>query len=608
MLDREGAGFRVESEELLVWSGADLRRLDSTASGLILSGPGEAFLLKRKSPKPSTSTLPAIPKDPQGLRLALSDRDPEIRGAAAVAIRPLKDGEAVPVLIRMIRGDIPWVVREAALTLAVLQAPEAVESLALRLREGVDPYLEAALTRALETCASEQVLRELLTDPNPLLRKAVLLGLERKRPGSLPVPELLVHLNPAQPAAERAARRIIEHRNARAEAVRAAAAESPATPRGEGIWVSLGDLPEAREAILAGLKTSPQSYLGVLSRIDPGAWPGSWRDRLRTLLEHPDDGIVRRALYAAGADPSPWKDTIQAVAGSPRRTLEVRAEALALAGADTPVDAGIFGALVEILHRDPRAFLRLTTAKALGRAGLTLSQRDALLEALAALSPLELNLILEAFERGGPEELGRGLVDRLSQAPATDGLRPEALRRALARFPDTVRLMARPLGARAEEEAGQRTERLKELSSLVLDGGDPARGREVLFGPRAECTACHTVRGQGARVGPELTRIGASKTRAELLEAIAFPSASFARGYETFRVRTRDGDVIDGFLARESPEAVVLVQGDRSERRIARDAVERIEQGSVSIMPQGFAERLNPDDLRDLLAYLSSLR
>jgi putative heme-binding domain-containing protein len=178
----------------------------------------------------------------------------------------------------------------------------------------------------------------------------------------------------------------------------------------------------------------------------------------------------------------------------------------------------------------------------------------------------------------------------------------------LARFPDTVRLMARPLGARAEEEAGQRTERLKELSSLVLDGGDPARGREVLFGPRAECTACHTVRGQGARVGPELTRIGASKTRAELLEAIAFPSASFARGYETFRVRTRDGDVIDGFLARESPEAVVLVQGDRSERRIARDAVERIEQGSVSIMPQGFAERLNPDDLRDLLAYLSSLR
>jgi putative heme-binding domain-containing protein len=605
MFDREGAGFRVESEDLLAWSGGDLRHMESTSAGLVLSGPAEAFLLRRKSPKPSTSTLPALPKDPQGLRHALSDRDPEVRGTAAVLLRPLKDSEAVPVLVRMIRSDIPWVVREAALTLADLQVPEAVESLALRLREGVDPFLEAALTRALETCGSVPELRDLLRDPNPLLRKAALLGLERKRPGLLPVAELLAHLDPAQAAAERAARRIIDVRHARSEAVRAAAAEDPASPRGEGIWVSLGELPEASEAILGGLKSQPRAHLGILSRIDPASWPEAWRDVLQGLLDHDDDEVVRRALYAVGADPGPWQRLLRAVAGDSRRALEVRVEALALAEGAAAVDAAFFESMIQVLNRESRAFIRLTTARALGRAALTAAQTNTLLETFPALSPLELGFVLEAYEGGGPGSL---LIDRLSKAPATGGLRSEVLQRVLKRYPEPVRRRARDLGVRADEEADRRSGRLQELSALVLDGGDPARGREVLFGPRAECTACHTVRGQGARVGPELTRIGASKTRAELLEAIAFPSASFARGYETFRVRTRDGDVIDGFLARESPEAVVLVQGDRSERRVPRDAVERIEQGSVSIMPQGFAERLSPDDLRDLLAYLSSLR
>jgi putative heme-binding domain-containing protein len=109
-------------------------------------------------------------------------------------------------------------------------------------------------------------------------------------------------------------------------------------------------------------------------------------------------------------------------------------------------------------------------------------------------------------------------------------------------------------------------------------------------------------------VGPDLTRIGAQRSRRELLESISFPSAAFAPGYEPFRIRVRDGEVYDGFLSRESPTEVVLVQGDRTERRIPKDKVDLIERGAVSVMPQGFGERLRPGELRDLLAFLGTLR
>src|SRR5206468_12467762 len=67
---------------------------------------------------------------------------------------------------------------------------------------------------------------------------------------------------------------------------------------------------------------------------------------------------------------------------------------------------------------------------------------------------------------------------------------------------------------------------------------------------------CHTVQGEGGRVGPDLSRIGASRSDRDLLEAILFPSASFARGFEPFVVATDDGRIYSGVVARETADAL----------------------------------------------------
>jgi putative heme-binding domain-containing protein len=141
-----------------------------------------------------------------------------------------------------------------------------------------------------------------------------------------------------------------------------------------------------------------------------------------------------------------------------------------------------------------------------------------------------------------------------------------------------------------------------------LDGGDPARGRQVFFSKSAACAACHRVQGQGEEIGPDLSRIGAVRTRHDLLESIVFPSASFARGYEPLVVATKSGRLVQGILSRETAEAITLRTAPREEVRIARSDIEETAPGKVSIMPAGLEKILTQDDLRDVLAFLSSLK
>lgn len=121
----------------------------------------------------------------------------------------------------------------------------------------------------------------------------------------------------------------------------------------------------------------------------------------------------------------------------------------------------------------------------------------------------------------------------------------------------------------------------------ALRGGDVGRGREIFFGKRAICFTCHTVRSQGGHIGPDLSKIGAARSGRDLLEAVVFPSATFARGYEPFMVGTKTDKSYSGILRRQTPEAICLVTNDRIEVRIPRSEIEVLEPSKVSIMPQG---------------------
>ena len=140
----------------------------------------------------------------------------------------------------------------------------------------------------------------------------------------------------------------------------------------------------------------------------------------------------------------------------------------------------------------------------------------------------------------------------------------------------------------------------------VLTGGDAARGRQVFFGSKAACSACYPIGGEGRQVGPDLGKIGSVRTPADLLEAIVFPSASFAREYEPYTVVTKDGDVHVGTVERDTPESLHLRTPD--DLRLPRASVKKIEPSKVSVMPQGLEAQLTRQELADLIAFLTSLK
>lgn len=51
----------------------------------------------------------------------------------------------------------------------------------------------------------------------------------------------------------------------------------------------------------------------------------------------------------------------------------------------------------------------------------------------------------------------------------------------------------------------------------------------------AGCLACHKVGSEGGAIGPDLTRIGARASAAQIREGILAPDARIARGYEKFK-------------------------------------------------------------------------
>ncbi len=60
-------------------------------------------------------------------------------------------------------------------------------------------------------------------------------------------------------------------------------------------------------------------------------------------------------------------------------------------------------------------------------------------------------------------------------------------------------------------------------------------------------------------IGPELSRIGSTRTRRDLLEAILYPSVRLAQSYQPLRVLTQDGQVYNGLVKSENAQELVLI-------------------------------------------------
>lgn len=161
----------------------------------------------------------------------------------------------------------------------------------------------------------------------------------------------------------------------------------------------------------------------------------------------------------------------------------------------------------------------------------------------------------------------------------------------------------------AEDPQLSKAKRNAAMRTLAkISGGDVGRG-QVVFS--RVCAACHRVGDVGQDFGPRFDFIGLKYTKDDLIKHTLWPNEEIAKGYETIQVLTIDGEVVNGFILRETDQLLTLgvstPDGKGKEVDIPKEDIELRNEMKSSSMPEGLAKTIAPIEFLDLMAYLKSL-
>ncbi len=145
------------------------------------------------------------------------------------------------------------------------------------------------------------------------------------------------------------------------------------------------------------------------------------------------------------------------------------------------------------------------------------------------------------------------------------------------------------------------------LTQSGLKGRDFKRGKSMFAA--AYCFSCHRFAGQGAAAAPDLTAVSGRFNYHDLLEAIIEPSKVVSDQYQATVFQMKNGIPIVG--------RIVNLGGDNlsvntnmldPNQNVGVDVrqVESMTRSETSMMPTGLIDRLNREEVLDLLAYLLS--
>jgi putative heme-binding domain-containing protein len=158
---------------------------------------------------------------------------------------------------------------------------------------------------------------------------------------------------------------------------------------------------------------------------------------------------------------------------------------------------------------------------------------------------------------------------------------------------------------------------LQKLAAAIVTGNAGA-GRKLFFG-QAVCSRCHMVSGQGGRLGPDLSRVGAMRPRDYLVESIRTPDAVIAERfvttdfgvnpptYELVTVTTRQGTKFSGVTLNEDSFSLQFMDDREQYHSWPKSELQSIVHEKRSPMPAYDPQQLSDAQLDDLLAYLISL-
>jgi putative membrane-bound dehydrogenase-like protein len=489
------------------------------------------------------------------------------------------------------------------------------------LQEPTDRQTEHAIILAAIRIEDKHGTIDLLADPSPVVRRAALITLDQMGGDNLPRETVVAVLDTDDDSLRRAALDVISRHQGWASE----------TSTLLSVWLHEGTQLTERATMIRGfLRTQTadeavqklmsdlllDAKLPIASRLlllevmaESGlqALPANWELRLSTQLASSNSAIRQQAVRIVAAfDTAAFDEELLNLARDDQQSVDLRIDALAAsASRRSEVKDKEVAFLLSQMTDDTAPLPKLAAARTVVSLPLSESQRHQIAEQLETAGPLTVGILLQEFSSDLSSDLASAVLKSLKRLPEEFRLPKAELLAFLESTPE-------PLRTDVQKFVDGRFETTNEVAlqqrQSSLFPGDAVRGREVFFRKTTACASCHTVAEQGGKVGPDLTKIGAIRKQRDLLEAIMFPSVSFARGYNSWTIVTDNGRVHSGLITRETTDSLMLRKSDLSEVRVLRDSVEEMRESTTSVMPDGLDHRLSNQDLSDLLEYLSSLK
>lgn len=566
-------------------------------------------------------------------RIALNDPDSEVRQVAAHTVALHRDAAAIQQLTLMLRDDSLPVRREAANALgrigrgeAVLKLLEAIGALSQGNAASSDRFVEHAYIFAIISINDAAATRPGLSASGSAERRAALMALDQMPLTILGATDIAPFLATSDPVLLQTAIDVLaRHPEWTTESIklidgwlRERELDETRLNTLMGVVRALGGDSSMRQVLDQHLSeqdslssSARRALLMAVGNSGVQNVPNKWKDGVAEALRASDPDVRLAAIHAAERlSLQELADDIHRAAADSDSSATLRLTALrSLTNLQQELSDREFEYLLSRLSPEVPIKERLTALDVVAQARHSDARLRKFLPLIPSASPIEIPAFLSAFSRGTDTATGRELVDALLSSSASPA--PELVEQSIRNYGGTVATIARPLLDRLKKASQNQDARLNDLEAILeTRQGNSDRGREIFFA-KAQCHLCHTVAGRGGKVGPDLSSIGEIRSRRDLLEAVAFPSASFARGFEPMIVALTDGRVLTGLAGRETADELVLmiVQDNRPvEVPLRRDTIEQVQIGRVSTMPSGLDHQLHPQEFSDLIAYLQQLR
>ena len=564
------------------------------------------------------------------VREGLSHRAEPVRILATQFAGLLRDPSTYLSLTAMLKPDrTQWSehVRRAGMSaLGQLASPQAIEPLFQSYQSDPgDVFLEHAFIYALIEINHPQELRNVLKKfPGTLTQRAGLIALSEMPSGDLSPDDVLPHLLTQDKILRDAAIFIATRHPAWGPDIShhltgtLLKSEPPiAIDALQDLLVRLIKEPSIQSLVNTMLQSKSEwsiaAGLNTIAASGLKTPPPSWTSSLVSLLSQGPSAPETRPLLLAAAktllgNPSSRETLLRALesyADLPTLSAKTRvAAALAMPEA-TPLSNSLFQSALQSLPSETPLADRMTAADALGKTTLSPTQRKTVLTELPKLDPITILRVLPGLLRGATPSVLDDVLSALLVHPNRASLSASAIRSSLQNLPPPLATKRDSLLEQIDASLADQRRALASLEANLPDG-DISRGRNVFNSQKAACTLCHQQGYQGGKLGPDLTSIGAVRTKTDLLEAIVYPSASFVRSYEPVTLRTRSQGDLLGIIRSESNGRIVLATAPGSETTVARELVSSILPASTSLMPAGYDKILSPSELADLVAYLQS--